>query len=65
METKESDSPDSSELAYLPENLISVTEEDAARKILQLIDSLEELEDVKAVHSNYDIDEALLESMNR
>ena len=57
-------SPDSSELAYLPDNLISVTAEDVARKILKLIDSLEELEDVKAVHSNYDIDEALLESIN-
>ena len=30
----------------------------------KIIDSLEELEDVKAVHSNYDIDEALLESIN-
>ena len=36
-------SPDSSELAYLPENLISVSEEDVARKILKLIDSLDEL----------------------
>ena len=57
-------SPDSSELAYLPENLISVSHEDVARKVLKLVDNLDELEDVKAVHSNYDIDEALLESIN-
>ena len=56
-------SPDSSELAYLPENQISVTDEDVARKVLKLIETLEDLEDVKAVHSNYDIDEALLESI--
>ena len=56
--------PDSSELAYLPENLVSITEEDVARKILKLADNLDELEDVKAVHGNYDIDEALLESIN-
>lgn len=57
-------SPDSSELAYLPDNLISVSDEDVARKVLKLVDNLDELEDVKAVHSNYDIDEALLESIN-
>ena len=56
--------PDSSELAYIPNNLVPVTAEDAARKILKLVDNLEELEDVKAVHGNYDIDDALLESLN-
>jgi YebC/PmpR family DNA-binding regulatory protein len=56
--------PDSSELAYLPNNLVQVTDEDTARKILKLVDNLEELEDVKAVHGNYDIEDALLESLN-
>ena len=56
-------SPDSSELAYIPDNLVQVTEEDLARKILKLVDNLEDLEDVKAVHGNYDIDDALLESL--
>jgi transcriptional/translational regulatory protein YebC/TACO1 len=56
--------PDSSELAYLPENLIAVTDEDVARKVLKLIENLEDLEDVKAVHGNYDMDEALLEAIN-
>ena len=57
--------PDSSELAYLPNNLVQVTDEDAARKILKLVVNLEELDDVKAVHGNYDIEDALLESLNR
>ena len=54
----------SSELAYLPENLVVVSDENIAQKILKLVDNLEELEDVKAVHSNYDIDEALLDSFS-
>jgi YebC/PmpR family DNA-binding regulatory protein len=56
--------PDSSELAYIPNNLVQVTDEDTVRKILKLVDNLEELEDVKAVHGNYDIDDALLESLS-
>ncbi len=55
-------SPDSAELVYLPENLVSVINEGVVHQILRLIDSLEDLEDVKAVHSNYDIDEALIEA---
>jgi len=51
-------------LAYLPENLVPVTDEEVARKVLKLVENLEDLEDVKAVHGNYDIDEALLEAIN-
>ena len=53
---------DSAELVYLPENLVAVLDENIARQVLRLIDNLDDLEDVKAVHSNYDIDEALLEA---
>jgi len=56
--------PESSELAYLPNNLVLVEEEDTARKLLNLIDVLESLEDVKSVHGNYDIDKALLEKIS-
>ena len=55
---------DSSELAYLPNNLVPISDEDTARKIFKLIETLEDLEDVKAVHGNYDIDEALLEELS-
>ena len=55
---------DSSELAYLPNNLVPISDHETARKILKLIESLEELEDVKAVHGNYDMNEALLEEIS-
>jgi len=56
--------PESSELAYLPNSLVLVEEEDIARKLLNLIDALESLEDVKSVHGNYDINKALLEKIS-
>ena len=55
---------DSSELAYLPNNLVPISDHETARKILKLIESLEDLEDVKAVHGNYDMNEALLEEIS-
>ena len=56
--------PDSSELAYLPNNFVSITDLDAAKKIIKLVESLEDLEDVKAVHGNYDMEESLLEEVS-
>ena len=56
--------PDSSELAYLPNNLVRIEDEDTVRKLLNLIDALDDLEDVKSVHGNYDIDKALLEKIS-
>jgi YebC/PmpR family DNA-binding regulatory protein len=55
--------PDSSELAYLPNTLVTVEDEDTARKLIQLIDALESLEDVKSVHANYDMVKDLLEKI--
>jgi transcriptional/translational regulatory protein YebC/TACO1 len=55
---------DSSELAYLPNNVVQINDEDSAKKVLKLVESLEELEDVKAVHGNYDMDESLLEAIS-
>jgi len=56
--------PDSSELAYLPNNLVSLEDEETARKLLNLIESLDELEDVKSIHGNYDIPKALLDKIS-
>jgi len=52
---------ESSELAYLPQTPVPVTDADVARQILRLIDLLEELEDVKSVFANFDIADDLLE----
>ncbi|MGB1126799.1 MAG: YebC/PmpR family DNA-binding transcriptional regulator [Opitutales bacterium] len=51
---------ESSELAYLPNILVPVDDKDTARKALHLIEKLDELEDVKAVHANMDLSEDLL-----
>ena len=50
----------SSELAYIPNVLVSIDDRETARKILHLIDKLDDLEDVKAVYHNMDISEGLL-----
>lgn len=52
---------ESSELAYLPNILVPVTDKDVARKVLHLIDVLDDLEDVKAVHANMDLADGLLD----
>lgn len=54
--------PDSSELAYIPQNLVPVSDADDARKILRIIDVLEELEDVQNVYANFDMDDSLLDA---
>ncbi len=52
--------PASSELAYVPNLLVPVTDAEAAKQLLELIDALEALDDVKAVHGNHAIDPKLL-----
>lgn len=52
--------PDSSELAYIPNSLTPVTDPDVVKQVLRLTETLDDLEDVKAVWANYDIDDALL-----
>ena len=47
--------PDNAELAYLPENLIAITEASDAKQILRLIDLLDDLDDVQNVFHNADI----------
>ena len=54
--------PDSSELAYLPENTVPVAEVSLATQVNRLVDALDDIEDVQSVHSNADIDDSLIES---
>jgi len=49
------------EITMLPQNTVKVTGEDA-QKVLNLIESLEDLDDVQEVYSNFDIPEDELES---
>ncbi|MBE6400566.1 MAG: YebC/PmpR family DNA-binding transcriptional regulator [Verrucomicrobia bacterium] len=52
---------ESSDLVYLPNVEVPISDAETAKKIQKLIDALEDLDDVKAVHSNDDIADGLLD----
>lgn len=54
-------SPDSSEIAYIPNSLTPINDADTARKFLRLIDMLDNLDDVQNVYDNSDIPDGLVE----
>jgi len=43
------------ELTYVPNNTIEISDTETARKIIRLMDSLEDLDDVTATHTNFEI----------
>ena len=47
----------------VPKTTVEVAEESTAKKILRLIDSLEDNDDVQDVFSNFDIPERVLETV--
>jgi YebC/PmpR family DNA-binding regulatory protein len=48
------------ELTYVPANSVEISDEATAGKIMRLMDALEELDDVRNTHVNFDIPENLL-----
>jgi YebC/PmpR family DNA-binding regulatory protein len=54
---------ESSELTMVPKTTIEVADESAAKKVLRLIDQLEESDDVQDVFANFDIPEQVLEAV--
>ena len=54
----------SADLTRLPENDLEITDEATAKKILLLLEKLEEHDDVQNVYSNVDIDEELAERIS-
>jgi YebC/PmpR family DNA-binding regulatory protein len=54
---------DSAELSLLPKTTVEVADESAAKKVLRLIDQLEENDDVQEVYANFDIPERVLEAV--
>ena len=52
--------PESSEIAYVTSIPVPVSDAAVAKQVMELIDALEALDDVKAVHGNQEIDEKLL-----
>ena len=47
------------ELQYVPNNTIAITDKEIARKVMKVMDALEDLDDVTNVHSNFDISDEL------
>ncbi|MHB8791907.1 MAG: YebC/PmpR family DNA-binding transcriptional regulator [Thermoleophilia bacterium] len=52
----------SAELAMLPKNTVQLEQSDA-KKMLRLMDALEDCDDVQEVHANFDISEEILEEL--
>ena len=50
---------EAAELIYEAQNTINIADADTARKVMKLMDALDELDDVVATHSNFDIDESI------
>jgi YebC/PmpR family DNA-binding regulatory protein len=54
---------ENAELTMVPKTTIEIDEESQAKKILRLIDALEENDDVQEVYANFDIPERVLEEV--
>ena len=55
---------ESAELSMVPKTAVTVEDEATARKIVRLIDALEDLDDVQDVYANFDIPEQVLETVS-
>jgi YebC/PmpR family DNA-binding regulatory protein len=54
---------ESAELTMLPRTSVEIEDEAAARKLLRLVDALEENDDVQDVYANFNIPEGILEAV--
>jgi YebC/PmpR family DNA-binding regulatory protein len=52
---------ESAELTMLPKTTVSVEDESAAKKLVRLMDALEDNDDIQSVYANFDIPEGILE----
>ncbi len=52
---------ESAELTMLPKTTVSVEDESSAKKLVRLMDALEDNDDIQAVYANFDIPEGILE----
>lgn len=53
----------SSQITMLPKNVVGIKSREGAKKILHLMDAIEEHEDVQEVYANFDIPDALMEEV--
>jgi YebC/PmpR family DNA-binding regulatory protein len=56
-------SVESADLAMIPKETVEITAEDGARKLLRLLDALDEHDDVQTVYSNWSMSDELVEKV--
>jgi transcriptional/translational regulatory protein YebC/TACO1 len=54
---------ESAQLTMVPKTTVEIEDESSARKVLRLMDALEDNDDVQDVHANFDIPERVLEAV--
>jgi len=54
---------DSADLVMVPQATIALDSTESAKKVLRLVDALDEQDDVQAVHANFDIPDTILETV--
>ena len=54
---------ESAELSMVPKTTVQIADEATARKIVHLVEGLEDVDDVQDVYANFDIPEAILEAV--
>jgi YebC/PmpR family DNA-binding regulatory protein len=54
---------ESADLTMLPKTSVAINDEGTAKKLLRLMDALEENDDVQSVYANFDIPEGILEAV--
>jgi transcriptional/translational regulatory protein YebC/TACO1 len=54
---------ESAELTMLPKTTVALEDESEAKRILRLMDELEENDDVQELYANFDIPERVLEAV--
>lgn len=47
------------ELQYVPNNVITIEDEETAAKVMKVMDAIDDLDDVVATHSNFDISDSI------
>lgn len=55
--------PVAAELSFVPKQLVSVADVETARKVVKLMEALEDQEDITATYSNFDIPTEILETV--
>ena len=54
---------ESADTAWLPSVSVQLDDDEAARKVLRLVDALEDCDDVQNVWANFDISDEILEAV--